>query len=151
MRIPLITLFVWAAIIGAAALLFLMREQITTPVAVISHAEFLEKFRSNQIASATVMVNQQRLPLVEITGSFYEMGKDGKPPTTEIPFIVHNAWPNAEELSILAQSPKVSTESQNVVLMNLLWGIAPLLILSAPLWILAIGVLIFLYRQGSRR
>ena len=151
MRIPLITLFVWAAIIGAAALLFLMREQITTPAAPISHAEFLEKFQSNQIASATVVVNQQRLPLVEITGSFYEMGKDGKPTTTEIPYVVHNAWPSAEELSMLERSPKVSMRSPNVVLMNLLWSIAPLLILSVPVWILAIGVLIFLYRQGSRR
>ena len=151
MRIPLITLFVWAGIIAVAALLFLAKQRITTPAEPISHAEFLEKFQSNQIARATVIVNQQRLPLVDITGSFYEMGKDGKPTTTEIPFVVHNAWPTTDELNSLNRSRMISNGAPNVVVMNLLWSIAPLLILSAPLWILAIGVLIFLYRQRSLR
>src|SRR5215469_15527341 len=83
-KIPVFTLLAWAGIIAAAAVLFLMKERITTPATAISHAVFLEKFQSNQIASATVIVNQQSLPLVEITGSFFELGKDGKVTTTEV-------------------------------------------------------------------
>jgi cell division protease FtsH len=133
-KIPVFTLLAWAGIIAAAAVLFLMKERITTPATEISHARFLELFQTNQIAGATVIVNQQSLPLVEITGTFFELGKDGKPGTTEIPFVVHNAMVTPEEWNLLNHSSKIKTSAPNVVIMNLLWGIAPFLILGVLFW-----------------
>ena len=141
-KIPVFTLLAWAGIIAAAVVLFMMRERITTPAGQISHAEFLEKFQSNQIASATIIVNQQSLPLVEITGEFFdvgkdgklELGKDGKPTTTQIPFVVHNAMVTTEEWNLLNRSPNITNSAPNVVVMNLLWGIAPFLILGVLFW-----------------
>jgi cell division protease FtsH len=111
-----------------------MRERITTPAAEISHARFLELFQTNQIAGATVIVNQQSLPLVEITGSYFDLGKDGKPATTETPFVVHNAMVTPEEWNLLNHSSKIRNSAPNVVIMNLLWGIAPFLILGVLFW-----------------
>jgi hypothetical protein len=144
-KVPVFTLLAWAGLIAAVAVLFLVKEHITAPAAPITYAEFLEKIQSNQIANATVIVNQQSLPLVQITGSYFKLGKEGKPMTTEIPFVVHNALPTQNELTQLARAPNVSEKSQPIVL-SLLWGIAPLLILGgAPFCLLAIGVLIFLF------
>jgi ATP-dependent Zn protease len=106
-KIPLFTLLMWAGIIAAAAVLFVMRQHIAPPANEITQSEFLDKFASNQVVRATVMVSQQALPLVEITGTYRmdkadkdikdKLGKAsvedaGKVPSDEIPFVVHNAW-----------------------------------------------------------
>jgi cell division protease FtsH len=144
-KIPVFTLLAWAGIIAAAAVLFLMRQRITTPANQITQSEFLDKFTSNQIAGATIVVNQQALPLEEITGTYYaeKVGKGAEAPdktastTTkaeEVPFVVHNAWLTTDQLNLLTRSPKISNSAPNVVVMNLLWGIAPFLILGVLFW-----------------
>jgi hypothetical protein len=150
-KIPVFTLLAWAVVIAAAAMLFLMKERITPPPMEISHAKFLELFRTNQIADATVIANQQSLPLVEIKGSYYDLGRDGKPIATGIPFVVRNAMVTPEEWNMLSQSSKIRNSAPNVMVMSLLWGIAPFLILGVPLWLLAIGVLIYLFSSKSSR
>jgi cell division protease FtsH len=132
-KIPVFTLLAWAGIILAAAVLFLMRQHIATPAAAITESEFLDKFASNQIAGANVIVNQQALPLVEITGTFYQV-ENGKVTQTEVPFVVHNAWLTPDEVTLLTHSRKIVNTAPNVVVMNLLWGIAPFLILGVLFW-----------------
>jgi len=132
-KIPVFTLLAWAGIIAAAAVLFLMRQKITPPAGAITQSEFLDKFASNQIASANVIVNQQALPLVEITGSYLGV-ENGKVTPTEVPFVVHNAWLTPDELTLLTHSRKVVNTAPNVMVMNVLWGIAPFLILGVLFW-----------------
>ena len=139
-NIPIYTLLAWAGIIAAAAVLFVMSKHVTVPAAPIMQSEFLEKFESNQIASATIVVNQQSLPLTEINGSYYAAGKDGKPEKDgkvsrdEIPFVVHNAWLTPEMLNALERSHKITNNAPNVVVMNVLLGVAPFLILGVLFW-----------------
>ncbi len=144
-KLPVFTLLAWAGIIAAAAALFLMKQRITTPANPITQSEFLDKFASNQIAGATVVVNQQSLPLEDITGTYYRVeasgkgaaeagDKAGKVTTEEVPFVVHNAWLTPDELNLLTHSPKITNTAPNVVVMNLLWGIAPFLILGVLFW-----------------
>jgi len=148
-KIPVFTLLAWAGIIAAAALLFLMKQRITTPATDLTQSEFLDKFASNQIVEAKIVVNQQSLPLEDITGTFRpehgirataaaaeKDGKEAKPLVEEPPisFIVHNAWLTQEQLNLLTHSPKITNSAPNVVVMNLLWGIAPFLILGVLFW-----------------
>ena len=133
-KLPVFTLLAWAGIIAAAAALFLMKQRITTPANPITQSEFLDKFASNQIAGATVVVNQQSLPLEDITGTYYRVDKTGKVLPEEIQFVVHNAWLTPDELNLLTHSPKITNTAPNVVVMNLLWGIAPFLILGVLFW-----------------
>ena len=58
-NVPIYTMLAWAGIIAAAVVLWTMRQHITTPPGPIAESEFLEKFASNQIAGATIVVNQQ--------------------------------------------------------------------------------------------
>ncbi len=130
-RIPVFTLLAWAGIIAAAVVLFMMRERIATPTNAISQGEFLDHCASNQIVTATVVVNQQTLPLSEVTGS-YSDGKSTNSPATA--FVVHNAWFTQRQLNDLTHNQKISISAPNVVVMNLLWGIAPFLILGVLFW-----------------
>ena len=52
-----------------------MKQRITTPANEITQSEFLDKFASNQIVGATVVVNQQSLPLEDITGTYLETAR----------------------------------------------------------------------------
>jgi cell division protease FtsH len=139
-RIPVFTLLAWAGIIAAAVVLFMMKQHITTTAAPMPQATFLDLFTSNQIASATVIVNQQTLPLSEVTGNLVpekdaKVTKDatGAPALGEA-FVVHNAWFTPEQLNLLTRSKAISISAPNVVVMNLLWGIAPFLILGVLFW-----------------
>src|ERR1039457_2225510 len=133
-NIPIYTMLAWAGIIAAAVVLWTMRQHITTPPGPIAESEFLEKFASNQIAGATIVVNQQSLPLTEINGEYLRVEKDGKLTKDEIPFVVHNAWLTPEMLNALERSHKIANSAPSVVMMNVLLGIAPFLILGVLFW-----------------
>ena len=145
-KIPVFTLLAWAGIIAAAAVLFLMKKNLTAPASEMTQSDFLDRFASNQIVAARVVVNQQSLPLEDITGTYLKTGKvtaeaDSKGETKMdkatpdgIPFVVHNAWLTPDQLNLLTHSPRISNSAPNVVVMNLLWGIAPFLILGVLFW-----------------
>ena len=54
--------------------------------------DFFEKFRANQIASASVNMSQQMSDTADIVGTYYKADKDGKilEPKAEVPFVVPN-------------------------------------------------------------
>ena len=133
-NVPIYTMLAWAGIIAAAVVLWTMRQHITTPPGPLMQSEFMEKFSSNQIASATIIVNQQTLPLVEVRGTYFRAEKDGKLTKDEIPFVVQNFLFTQEAQNALTHSQKISISSPNVVVMNLVWGIAPFLILGVLFW-----------------
>jgi len=143
-KVPVFTLVAWAGIIAVAALVFLTKQHPSTPAVPITQADFLDRLASNQIASATVTVNQQTMPLVEIKGGFYELGKDGKPTGTEVPFTVHNFLMAGDAESALVHSPKIVMAEPNTTLTNVLWGIAPFLTMAGMFWF-------FFVRQIKRR
>ena len=133
-KIPVFTLLAWAGIIAAVIVLLFMRKNLAPTAVPITQSEFLDKFSSNQIASATIVVNQQALPLEDINGSFYRLDKDGKATKEEVPFTAHNVWLTPEQLNLLTRSPKIINSAPNVMVMGLLWSITPFLILGVLFW-----------------
>ncbi len=82
-NMPSFTWIAWIVIIGAFVALMLMHNRLAqSPGTTLSEGEFLQKFDSNEVSSATIAlsptVSGGASMVVTITGSYNEM-KDGKP------------------------------------------------------------------------
>src|SRR5665213_503937 len=127
------TLLAWAGIIAAAVALFMMKSRVMTTNAVqLTQAEFLNKFQSNQIASATINLNNPSSSLMPVDGEYFEPGKDGKP--VKVLFSAPKAYFSPNKLDLLFASGTVEPTASNVAMMNLVWGVAPFLILGVLFW-----------------
>jgi len=134
-KIPTFTLLAWAGIIAATIALVAMKGRLTTTdVKPINQSAFLQMFDSNQVATATIVLNQQMLPLTEISGEFFTPNKDGTITTNTSAFVVHNAWLTSEMVNNLTRSEKVKVSSPNVMVQNVVWGILPFIILGGLFW-----------------
>ncbi|HEY4417848.1 MAG TPA: ATP-dependent metallopeptidase FtsH/Yme1/Tma family protein, partial [Verrucomicrobiae bacterium] len=135
MKLTPMTMLAWAAIITAVVACFMVKNRYATPENEIQQSEFLQKFGSNQIANATIYLNQQSLPLTEITGNYYGVDKESKPTADKIPFVVHNAWLTSEMVNNLTTSSKIKVSAPpNAQLWSVLLGIAPFIVLGVLFW-----------------
>jgi cell division protease FtsH len=91
-NIPTFTWVAWIAIIGCIATWWALHSRMTPQAAPLSTMDFFQKFRANQIASATVNLSQQMSDTADIAGTYYKADKDGKilEPKAEVPFVVTN-------------------------------------------------------------
>ena len=127
------TLLAWAAIIALTVGLFMMKKNyLGLPPAVLSQSEFLNKFQSNQIAFATINLNNPSSSLMPVEGEYIETGKDGKP--AKVPFTTPKAYFSPNKLDLLFATGTVEPSASNVAVMNLIWGVAPFLILGLLFW-----------------
>ena len=126
------TLLAWAGIIAACVALFMMKNHIASPAVVLSQPEFLDKFSSNQIVHATINFNMQSSPLTPITGEYIDTSKDGK--QTKVAFVAPNVVLTQKMQDQLLVSHNIEAGAPNVMLTQLLWGIAPFLILGLLFW-----------------
>jgi cell division protease FtsH len=135
-KINVFTLLAWAGIIVAAAALFLMKQRITTQPKVLTQSEFLNKFASNQIVRATINLGSQTSQLTPVTGVYLNVtaDKDDKVVKEEVPFVAPNAYFTQNMLDQLLRSGNVEAGAPNVMLMNLVWGVAPFVILGVLFW-----------------
>ena len=133
-NLPVSGLLVWTVIIAVMIGLIMMRGHYSAPANEIQQSEFLQRFDSNELASATIVINQQVLPLTEISGEYFRADKDGKLTKDTVPFVVHNAWLTPDMVNNLTRSPKIKINSPNVMLMNVVWGLAPFIILAVLFW-----------------
>jgi len=125
------TLLAWAAIIALTVGLFTMRNRISAAPTVLSQSEFLNKFQSNQIALATINLNNPSSSLMPVEGEYLET-KDGK--INKIPFVTPKAYFSPTRLDQLFASGTVEPSATNAAVMNLVWGVAPFLILGLLFW-----------------
>jgi len=127
------TLLVWAVLIAAMVAFFTMRDRITTPAVVLSQSEFLTKFQSNQIAKASINLGGQSSLLTPVTGEYFETDKSGK--QTKVAFVSPNAYFTQKMLDqLLAPPTNVEVGAPNVMLTQMLWGIAPFLVIGLLFW-----------------
>lgn len=132
-KIPTFTLIAWAAIIAATVGLFMIKNRYAAPVVTMTQGEFFQKFQSNQIAHATINLGGQSSMLTPVTGTFFQVDKDGK--TSEVIFNAPNAYFTQKMLDQLLSPPtKVEVGAPNAALMSVIWGIAPFLILGVLFW-----------------
>ncbi|HTB85714.1 MAG TPA: ATP-dependent zinc metalloprotease FtsH [Candidatus Sulfotelmatobacter sp.] len=130
------TMLVWAGIIMVLIFLLYMKGHVNlSPNSETwSQAKFLNNFGSNQIAHASINIGNQASSLTPVNGEYYTgaVDKDGKKVTAA--FVVPNAFFTQKMLDQLLTSGSVEVGAPNVMINQLLWGIAPFLILGALFW-----------------
>lgn len=132
-KFSVFTLVAWTAIIVAMVGLFYMQKKYTLPAKTLTQAEFLTKFDSNQIVKATINLGGQTSMLTPVSGEYMGTATNGQPVT--VAFVVPNAYftPNMLD-KLLAPPTKVEVGAPNVLLTQLIWGIAPFVILGVLFW-----------------
>jgi cell division protease FtsH len=130
------TMLVWAGIILVLIFLLYMKGHVklTSDATTWKQADFLNSFASNQVAHASINIGNQTSSLTPVNGEYYTgpADKDGKRPTA--PFVVPNALFTPNMLDQLLRSGVVEVGAPNMMINQLLWGIAPFLILGALFW-----------------
>jgi len=130
------TMLVWAGIIMVLIFLLYMKGHVNlTPNSKTwTQSEFLNNFASNQIAHASINIGNQTSSLTPVSGEYYTgaVDKDGKKVTAA--FVVPNALFTQKMLDQLLTSDAVEVGAPNMMINQLLWGIAPFLILGALFW-----------------
>jgi cell division protease FtsH len=132
-KIPAYTLLAWTGIIAACVALFMMKSRMATTAVTLSQSEFLNKFESNQIAHAFINLGGQTSQLTPINGTFYKIEHEGKT-TNEVAFVAPNVFLTQKMLDQLLVSDRIEAGAPNVMLTQLVWGIAPFLILGLLFW-----------------
>jgi cell division protease FtsH len=132
-KIPTYTLLAWTGIIAACVALFMMKSRMATPAVTLSQSDFLNKFESNQIAHAFINLGGQTSQLTPINGTFYKIEHEGKT-TNEVAFVAPNVFLTQKMLDQLLVSDRIEAGAPNVMLTQLVWGIAPFLILGLLFW-----------------
>ena len=114
-------------------LFYMQKKYAVGKVDTLTQAEFLTKFESNQIVKATINLGGQTSMLTPVSGEF--MGKETNGQPVSVAFVVPNAYftPNMLD-KLLAPPTKVQVGAPNVLLTQLIWGIAPFIILGVLFW-----------------
>jgi cell division protease FtsH len=136
LKVPTTTWVAWIVIIGSIAALMLVHNRMSTQSGTISEPEFLQKFESNQLASAVISYNPQSAPLTQITGKYYKADDKGAllTPRVEVPFVVEYAYLPDDVLKQLIRSHKVVLTMPNAMLISALWTIVPFLAIGILFW-----------------
>jgi len=136
MKVAPATWLAWIVILGSIAALMLIHNHMTVQTGTLSEPEFLTKFESNQIATATVSYNPQSLPLTQISGKYYKLDEKGNviKPQVEVPFVVEYALITPEMEKEFVRSNKVILSMPNAMLISALWTIVPFLAIGVLFW-----------------
>ena len=141
---PPFTWIAWIVIIGAFVVLMLFHNRLTSPSGqvVLSEADFLEKFSSNQVTHAVITVNASATGgAIAIQGKYIDSDKDGKPildngKPKEVTFVAPYILLTPEIEGQLVKSHKIDIDIPNPVLSDLGYQL---------LFFLGIGVLFWFF------
>jgi cell division protease FtsH len=115
----------WIAILGSMIALVYVNQRIKTPVETLKESDFLQKFASNQIAHATISLNPQSAPLMQIQGTYYQADKDGvivnhtNGKQVEVAFETPNVLLTEKMQNDLLTSSKIELSSPNSLLLSI--------------------------------
>jgi serine/threonine protein kinase len=141
----------WIAIV-AIVVLFIIRNHYTPPPTTLSQSEFLSLFQSNQIVHATINLGGQTSQLTPINGTYLktDTDKDGKVTKEEVQFIAPNVFFTQKMLDELLVSDRIEAGAPNAMLMNVIWGIAPLIFLGI-IFLVIPGIIIYVIWRAMRK
>jgi len=117
MKFSPLTWVAWIAILGVMVALFYVNSSMKKTAMQLSQSQFLQKFDSNEIAQATININPQTAPMVQISGSIYSVDKDGK--KAEIPFVTPNALLTEKMQDRLLTSSRIEIAQTNSLLLSM--------------------------------
>jgi len=132
------TWMVWVMIVAGVIVLMSLRNRTQQEAVQISQARFLQLVESNLIAKARIIYSAQSPFLTEIVGTYYATDASGRRiqengQDKEVPFRARARLTEAMEDRLL-RLPNFEPQEQNVVLMNVLLSILPILLIAALIW-----------------
>jgi hypothetical protein len=112
----------------------------------LSEADFMQKFKSNQISHATITINPGGT--VTINGKFFETDNDGK--TNEVAFVVRNVMLNPTAEDQLVTSDKIDVSIPNPMVSDigyqlLFFGLYGVVILLVP------GIIVYVIWRALKK
>ncbi len=125
-RVPPRAWLLWLAILSLIPLLVFFKDRTEGRYRVLTHTEFVELLKGNQIAEGTIHYDPQS-PLREITGKLVETEAGAKGP---VPFRLETRVNEGLEEDLL-NSGKFKVAQPNTMLMSLLYTVFPFLMLAA--------------------
>lgn len=149
-RTAVIIAFLVVIVIGTTVLLSSVKNHRGATVVVLSQSEFLDKFRSNEIAHATIDLGGQTSQMTPITGTYFKTDKDGNVTMEQAPFSAPNVFFTSKMLDELLVSDKVEVHTPNVMLKQILFVVAPLVFLGF-LFLLVPGIVVFIVWRGLKK
>ena len=120
------------------------------PTVVLSQSEFLGKFHANEIAHATVKLDGPGSSLTPVMGTYFKMDDQGKVTKAEVPFVAPNVFLTPKTLDELLASGKIEVNPRNAMWPNLVWGVAPFMILGVG-FLVIVGLIIYLVWRAVNR
>ena len=94
--------------------------------------------QSNQIAQATINYNPQSGNLIEIVGTYYQTDKDGnieRKRQARFGSFHHEGPAHGKDAGrFVAASDKMEVSETNPMLLNMIWTIAPFLLIGILFW-----------------
>ncbi|HXG46072.1 MAG TPA: ATP-dependent zinc metalloprotease FtsH [Methylomirabilota bacterium] len=138
-KVPPRTYILWIAILGTIPLLMIFRSNTVPPGDQLSQIQFTEKFNSNQIARGLIVYDPQSPYIHEIRGRYYRTDKEGnrvldpagKP--VEVPFTTKVRLHSDLERRLL-DSGVFDTRQPNTVVLNIVYGLIPILVIGLLIW-----------------
>ncbi len=138
-KIPSRTLIVWIAILGVITSLMVFHDRTESKPQELLYVDLKKKVESGQIASGIITFSQQSPNLRKITGKYYQtdpegklvLDKNGKP--VEVPFN-SELWLSDGFTEKLLETGKFRAVEPSTVLINLLYGLGPLILLVALIY-----------------
>jgi len=132
------TYLIWIAIIGLIPLLVVFRQNGANPGQHLRQHEFIEMVENDLIAGATITLDPQSPYVREIRGRFFKADAEGRKTiengkAVEVPFHTE-VFLTDQNLQKLLNTPTFYVKRPNTVLINLVWSLAPILLVALLIW-----------------
>jgi len=137
-RIPPRT-WLWIPVFGMVMALFLLKDKLAAPPDELTQYAFMQKVDSNLVHEASINYNQQTLPLVDISGTYFKsdpsgaITKDAAGKPVEIAFHTKARLTEKMEDKLLAM-PQIEPHEPNTMLMNFASMVLPILLVAGVIY-----------------
>lgn len=125
------TWMVWIAIISGVVVLLTLKNRVDTEVQPVPQWKFLQLVESNLIVRASINYTPQSSVLAEIVGKYKTTDENGKPKEVAFRTKADLTEKMRDRLLVL---PTFEPHEQNVMLMNVLWSVLPIVLIATLIW-----------------
>jgi cell division protease FtsH len=139
-KVPPSSWLAWIAIIGCLGVLMMVKGRMGVQSATLSQSEFFQKYQADQILpGTTINYNLQSGNLIDIVGTYKKLDKagnvvmdNGKP--VAVPFSTKALLTEKMKDELLPPTGKLEVSETNPMLLNLIWTVAPFLLVALFVW-----------------
>ena len=147
------TYLIWIAILGLIPLLLIFKQDAAHEAQQLSQHDFMQKVANNLIVHATITLDQQSPYLRDVRGVYLKTDGQGKTvfereKPIEVPFFAQ-VYLTDHTLQELLSTEKFSAKRPNMLLINLIWSLGPILLIALLIYFFLIRKLKIAAKQAG--